>query len=472
MASSDMDLNVNEYKQEERYMSIKDQNVKLKFKERFAYGLGDAATGFAGVMVTSFALYYFTDVVGIAAGLLGTILMLSRVLDAITNLIMGYIIDLTDTRFGKTRPWIIISMIPMAISLILLFSIPTEWSQNAQVWAIIIGYNFYFLMYTVSNVPYGTLGTLITRDQNEKSNLNIARMLGYFGVMLLVSNVTVPMVNYFGGDTRAWQTVAFIYGAVMVGMFIWTFLGTKERVKPTTEKASEKVPLKTSIKYILTNKYWLIIFFTMIAGWTMLDVLMGINIYYAQYILQNNALVGPMSLTLTLALIFGLMTVSFINRKIGRLNTIFLGMGILIVGSLLVLINNTSVPLIMVANAFRGFGFSTIMGNAYAMLADTIDYGEWKNGSRVEGLAYSGGTFSTTIGHGLGSAGIGWVLGFGGFISGGNITSQPDSVFTVINFLFIFMPVILGAIVVFMLRFYKLEDEYSQIIEDLSKQEN
>lgn len=455
----------------EKRKSISEQNVKISFSEKLAYGFGDAATGFAGVMVTSFALFYFTDVVGVAAGLLGTILMLSRIFDAITNLIMGYLIDLTDTKYGKTRPWIVIAMIPLALSLVLLFSVPGDWSQRNQVIFIIVAYNIYFLMYTISNVPYGTLGTLITRNQQERSNLNIFRMLGYFIVMLLVSNITVPLVNYFGGDARAWRIVAAIYGVIMVAMFTYTFLGTKERVESTTDNEEEKVPLKQAIKQIVTNKYWLIIFFTMIAGWTMLDVLMGINVYYAEYILRNSTLVGPMSLTLTVALIFGLVTVSFFNKQIGRLNTIFLGMATLIVGSLIVLFNNTNIALIMVANALRGFGFSTIMGNAYAMLADTIDYGEWKNGQRVEGLAYSGGTFSTTIGHGLGSAGIGWILGFGGYVSGGDITVQPDSVFTVINFLFIFLPVILAVIVIIMLRFYKLDDEYADIMKDLAERE-
>lgn len=448
--------------------AVDKQNAKLNFSERLAYGFGDGATGFAGVMVTSFAMYYFTDVIGVAAGLLGTILMLSRVLDGITNVLMGYIVDKTRTKYGKARPWVLGATIPLVASLIVLFSVPSSWEIGNQVLYIVLAYNFYFLMYTISNIPYGTLGTLITRDQKERSNLNIARMLGYFIVMLIVSNVTIPLVELFGGDTAAWQWTAGLYGLIMIAMFSYTFFGTTERVKPAKgSTAGEDVPLGESLKTIVTNKYWVMIFFIILSGWAMLDILMGINVYYAEHILKDVSIVGRLAMFFTIPLLVGFLSVGYFNARFGRMKTLYLGLTLMIIGSALVIIDGLNVPLDLASTALRGFGFSALMGNAYAMLADTIDYGEWKSGMRIEGLTFSGGTFATTLGHGLGSAGIGWILGAGGYVSGGGTAAQPDGVFFVIDLLFIYIPIIIAIIIMILLHFYKLDDIYQDIIHDL-----
>src|SRR5699024_3155856 len=155
------------------------ENENITFKEKFAYGLGDGATAFAAVTVASFSMYYFTDYIGVSATILGLVLFFSRFFDSVTNLLMGHFVDKTNTKHGKARPWVLWTIIPFALTLVLSFTIPTGWSDIPTMVYITIIVNLYFLAYTASNIPYGTLASLISRDQTVRSDLNIYRMISY-----------------------------------------------------------------------------------------------------------------------------------------------------------------------------------------------------------------------------------------------------------------------------------------------------
>lgn len=440
-------------------------NYKASVREKIAYGSGDGATAFAAVMVGSFSMYYFTDVIGISAAFLGSVLFFTRIFDAITNILMGYVVDKTSTRWGKARPWVLWSAIPLAISTILVFSMPSGWSETALNWYVVIILNLYFLIYTTSNIPYGTLGALITQDSKERNNLNLFRMISFFVMMLVISNVTIPAVNAFGGGARAWQLVAIIYGVFMVAIFMFTFKFTKERVTQT--KKDREIKLMKSFKLLITNKYWIMIFGIMLLSWVLLGMMTGTNVYYADYILKDASVVGAMSLFFTIPMLAGFFSMPYLLKFFDRRPLILIGLILVIVGSAMILIKTDSLPLIYGASIIRGLGFAPMMGSAYAMLADTIEYGEWKQGIRNEGMIYSGGTFSTTLAGGLSGAITGWILDFGGHISGKDHAQQPESVYTVIEFIFIHLPIILAVIIFIIMLFYKLDKIYPQIVKDL-----
>ncbi|KGQ70299.1 sugar transporter [Chelonobacter oris] len=438
---------------------------KISFNEKLSYGAGDGATAFAAVTVGSFAMYYFTDVIGLSATLLGTVLFFTRLFDAITNVLMGYIVDITKTKHGKARPWILWSAIPLAISIILLFSASKGWSETFSIIYAVTAYQLFFLIYTASNIPYGTLGALITQDPKERSMLNVFRMISFFIMMLLILNITVPLVEFFGGDPRAWQIVAIIYSVIMVLIFLYTFYFTKERV--TAAQKQERISLLKSFNLLLNNKYWILVFLIMLMTWTLLGTMTGINVYYADHILKDAALVGVLSMYFLLPLLIGFFSMPYLLNRFKRRNIIIAGLVLLILGSSLILIKTDSLLIVYSGSILRGIGFAPIMGSAYAMLADTIDYGEWKQGIRIEGIVYSGGTFSTTLAGGL-SAGIaGWVLGFGGYISGVAAGEQPQTVKTAIETIFIHIPIVLAVITIGLMVIYKLDKEYPKILKDL-----
>ena len=437
-------------------------------KEKISYGLGDAGYALTVSTVVSFSMFYFTEEVGVAAASLGTILFFTRIIDAITNIVMGHIVDLTDTHEGKTRPWIKRMIVPMMVALIALFSIPDFGSRGTYIYLIII-YNLYFLMYTMSNIPFGTLGTLISRDPEVRSQLNLFRMVSYFGMSIILGIITIPLVNFLGGNQTAWTTVATIYAILMGLIFFNVYKSTKERASENiTDKTSKKLGFFKSFSLLLKNKYWLMVFLIMILAWVLVDLFQGVNIYYAEYILGNSNLVGILSGLYTGGLVSGFLIINYPIKKMGRKNTIYLGLLFIVSSSVVLALSPSNVYLVSVATVIRGFSFSPLMGTAYAMLADTIEYGEWKNGIRNEGMTYSGGTFSTTFGSGMASAAIGWLLGASGYISGGT-TSQPEEVFSMIRFLFIYAPIIVALVLVVLFYFYKLDNIYDTIIADLNK---
>ncbi|WP_049619715.1 MFS transporter [Actinobaculum suis] len=488
----------------------------ISFKEKFAYGMGDAATAFSAVSVASFSMFYFTDYVGVSATALGTVLIFTRVFDAITNIIMGYVVDQTRTKEGKARPWVKWAILPMFAALVAVFAIPTGMSSTATIVWITIVINIYYLVYTISNIPYGTLGTLISRDPQVRSELTLLRMIGYHGVSILLSFITVGLVAYLGGGSNSgWIYTMVIYGAIMSIIFYFTYSCTRERVRSTSEMrhdaeraaatesgaanstppnggpeagtgtapaksagATGTVPAKpapakrlgifASIGLLFRNKYWILIFLIMILTWILVNLFGGVNVYYARHILGDANYVGVLNAAFTGAQIVGFFLVSIPIRRFGRRRTIVFGLGMIIVGSLLVLTGPQNIYVLAVASIIRGLGFSPLMGTAYAMLADVIDYGEWKNGVRNEGISYSGGTFSTTVGSGLASSGIVWIMGAAGYISAKDAV-QPASVLESIQFLFSWAPVIIAALLLVLFYFYDLDTFYPEIARDLEQ---
>lgn len=437
------------------------QNISLK--EKIGYGMGDFATGFGGVTIGSFVLYYYTDVIGVSASIIGGILLFSRFFDAITNVIIGILLDKTQGRYGKAKTWILYSTIPFAIFLILSFVIPVYWDENIKLIYITIVLNIYFLMYTASNIPYGTLASLITQDSNQRSYLNIFRMIGYFIVSLLIPIITLPLVKFFGDGQKGWLITITIYALIMTFSFFIMLFSTKERIFVSK---NVKNTLKESLSVVILNKYWLIMFGITLLSFSILGLLTGVNVYYAKVNLDNINMVGTLNMLFFLPLIIGLALTSICIKIIGRRKTIFLGMILLILGSAFMLFDGTNTLIISLGSIVRGIGFAPIMGNAYAMLLNTIDYGEWKTGIRSDGLVYSAGSFSAILGSGVASGGIGWVLGLSGY-QGASI-NQPIEVSYTLEFLFIYAPLLLSVLIIILLIFYNLDEFYNEIIRDLN----
>ncbi|EFJ8052075.1 MFS transporter [Escherichia coli] len=439
----------------------------ISFKEKFAYGLGDFATGFSGITIGTFALYYYTDVIGVSATALGAILLFSRVFDAISNVVMGYIVDRTRSKHGKARAWILWSTIPFGLTLILAFSAPVHWSETALLIFAAISLNLHWLVYTSSNIPYGTLSALMTQDSYQRSRLNTFRMLSYFASMLILPYVTLPLVEWFGGGESGWKYTMMIYGLVLMLTFFYTFLNTKERVKPVNNFRYNAPSLKTSLKCLVLNRFWVVVFFLMLLCFSILGLINGVGVYYAKYLLGNSQVIGVLNLAFALPLVLVLLCSSRILRVLTRIKFIAVGLVVIIVGSAVMAISPHNEQVALLGTVLRGAGFAPIMGNAYSMLANTIDYGEWKFGIRNDGLVYSGGSFSAILGSGIASGGIGWILGMAGYIPG-NITTQPIIVLFTLQILFIYVPIILSALSLFLLRLYTLEKIYPSIIKDLS----
>lgn len=450
-------------------MSNNSQNAKISFWERFSYGCGDLGCNIIYSAMSAFMLYYYTDYIKVSALTVGSIMLFSRLLDGIVDLAMGVIVDRTKSRFGKCRPWILRMTIPFAISAVLLFSVPSSFGDTGKIVYIFITYNLVSaVIYTAINVPYATLNALITQDQYERSVLSIFRMILATVGTLIITNLTLPLVKFFGDDALAWTKTFIIFGILSIIVFAISFIGTKERVKPSKNSHQEELPFHKGIKYLFQNKYWVMITVTLVLIFINYSLNGGAAVYYAKAVLKDPNMVGPMNLVSSVVQIVAMFFTAFIIKKIGKRNMLIIGSVIFGLGFVMFAFAGTSYVGIMAACVLKGIGNAGISSCMFAIVSDTIEYGEWKTGYRTEGLVNSASSFGFKVGSGLGSAMIGWILAFGGYSE--NSVVQSASALLSINAIFIYIPIVVVILQIAVMLFYHLDNEYDLIIEDLNSE--
>lgn len=445
---------------------------RIRFGEIFGYGLGDLANNLVYGLVSGFATYYYTNSAGMAAGAVGTMFMISRIFDGISDIIMGLIIDRTKTKYGKARPWILWMAIPFAIAVVLQFTVPQSFSMTGKLIYAYITYNLLStIIYTASNQAYGTLNVLITDNPQDRAKLSISRMaLAMIGV--IVMNATImPLIRIFGGGSRAWTIVAAMMGVISIVLFLITFWSTKERLghDESTEEAApkkEKTNNKEAVKALFHNKYWVnrILFALVITVATMTS---SANVYYAQYWLNNPDLTGMISIVNVLPMLVALAFVNPLLKKIGNRNTSLVGAIIMVAGFAVQLLAPANLVMVLIGTGVRGFGTGLASTLTAVMLGDTIDYGEWKSGIRTDGLVYSASTFGTKVGNGLATASLGWALAIGSFDA--SLAVQAAPALNSIKFVFTVLPMIASILAVVLNLIYDLDKKMPQILHDLKE---
>ncbi|MEC0244390.1 glycoside-pentoside-hexuronide (GPH):cation symporter [Paenibacillus chitinolyticus] len=438
--------------------------VRVGTRERLSYGFGEFASSLIWTALSAFAAYYYTDVVGLSAAAVGTLLLIARLLDAFADVGIGILVDKTKSRHGKARPWLLWLAVPYGVAGVLLFSVPDLGPVGTLVYAY-ISYLLVNIIFSGINIPFSVLNVMITQEPYERSMLNVVRTIFASVGGIVVTFFTMPLVRFFGGGKLGWLLTFVMFGVFSTGFFLLTFFGTKERVKPSV--VQKDVPVKRAGKALLRNKYWALLavfaLFTFIGN----AASTGINVYYAQHVLQNTELVGTIGLASLLPILIGLFFLPLVIKRIGKRNACLIGISLTVAGSLAVAFDPANITLVLTGTVIKAIGTVPIVGTIFAMLADTVDYGEWKTGIRSEGLVYSATTFGSKAGTGIGAAVVSWVLAWSGYLGGQAVVSA--SVQSSIQFLFIYLPVLIGVIQIAILAFYKLDKEYPQIIQELTE---
>lgn len=449
------------------------QQYSLNFKklsERLAYGFGDFGCNIIYTAMSAFLLFYYTDYAGVSAFAVGTIMMVSRLFDGVSDIIMGVIVDRTKSKYGKARPWILRMCIPFAISGVLLFSVPTSWAETPKLIYVFITYNLVSsVVYTAINVPYSALNALMTQNPYERSVLSIFRNLLATAGTLTINIFTLPLVEFFGNNALAWTKTFFIFGIVAIIAFLYTFWGTSERVKSVAQLQSTEnndVPVLVGIKALFKNKYWIMMTGMLALFFLMYAINGGSTVYYAKDILGDKNLVGTINGIFNIVQICGMFFIAMMIKKFGKRNIFALGLVLDIIGMLILNYSNGAMSLIIISSIIRGLGNACGGATMWAMVSDTIDYGEWKTGYRTEGLVNSACSFGWKIGNGIGSALLGLILEAGGYV--GTAITQTETALFSIEICFIWIPIAIYVIGLVIMSFYHLDKEFPAIIRDLN----
>jgi len=384
-------------------------SVKLSFREKLGYGLGDTASHFVWDMVGFWILIFYTDTFGITAAAAGTIMLIARAWDMISDPVMGIIADRTNTRWGKFRPYILWMALPYSILAVLTFSTPNIGETGKIIYAAVT-YLSLMTVFTAINLPYSSLGAVMTGDTMERAGLNSYRFVFAFVGQLIVSGTALTLANYFGkGDqAKGYQITLGLFAIVSFILFMITFSSTRERVHPPK---AQKANLKEDFKGLLKNRPWVILFFVGIISFVMFAMQNLSVAYYFKYYIGKEEGVQLFNVLGTVALILAIPLSKPLAKRFGKRN-VFLASSLLsgVFFILLYLPGANDINLIYLFNILAKICYAPAVPLLWTMLADTADYAEWKSGRRSTGLVFSAATFAQKAGWGIGGALAGWLL--------------------------------------------------------------
>jgi len=318
------------------------------------------------------------------------------------------------------------------------------------------------------DMSYNSLSAAMTQDQHERSMLNLFRLF-MATVGGLIVNIAVPAItSALGGGPAAWQITFIIFGVIAAALIYFTYFNTKERVTAVEEQ--EKLPVKTAFKVLFKNKYWLMIICYSILSYTSSGT-GGMGVYFFREILGDFALIGLITIIGVIPMLLGAFVLAPIVKRQGKRNTALIGIFTSIFGSLIMAFLGATLPIVLIATVFRAFGGACIIGTLFAMINDTVEYGEWKSGVRTTALVSTASAFGANVGNGIGMAIVAFSLSIGGYVARevfhSGPTDQSQAALSAINFVFIWVPIILLAGMAAILFFYKLDKEYPSILEEL-----
>jgi len=386
----------------------------ISIREKIAYGLGDTASNIIFQTVMMFLLLFYTDVVGLSPGVVGTMFLLVRLIDAVTDPIMGNIADKTRTKWGQFRPYLLWLALPFALISILAFTTPDLTGNNKIIYAFVT-YILLMITYTAINIPYCGLGGVITADAKERVTVQSYRFV--FGMLggVIVAAATMPMVQWLGGgDTaKGYQLTMVAMSSLGVVLFLLCFLGTKERVKPPE---NQQTSMKDNLQSLWKNDQWRIL---CVASFYLLSgqvLRLTLAVYYVKYFLGREDLITSF---LTLGVVASMIGCAVAQPLAKRVCKIKAYIALQILSAVICLFSFLISPdqIILAFVAFIAWKFFLDMASPllWAKMADTIDYGHDKTGIRVTGLVYSGVIFFIKLGIAIGGALAGWLLTFYGY---------------------------------------------------------
>lgn len=391
---------------------------RLTVTERLSYGLGDMGTSLAYNMASGFLLFYYTNIVGLPAAGVGTVFLVARLLDAVIDVCVGIAVDKTRTNRGRTRPYFLFTALPYAAVTIALFHVPA-WSQGAQLAYAFVTFKALGILMSLQAIPFTALMPMMTRNPDERLKLSGMRSVGTSISVVLGTAATLPLVSLFGGGNqqRGFQSVAILFAAIGFGCTVALYRNCKERYE---DSAPRNFAIMPAVREMLRNKAWLVVFASCLLYFIRFGAMMSSTAYFAIDVLRK-----PWMISVMLPAVSGMLLLSsFVGPPILARTGLRKGCAyVLALGAVLFAalpLAESNVPLFLTLYIAACLATSITITAAFAMIAATVDYHEWKFGARREGLLSAGISLSTKLGMALGTAGFAFLLGAVGY--------APDSV--------------------------------------------
>ncbi len=389
--------------------------------EKLAYALGDLGSNFVWTFCSSWLTLYYTDSVLMAAGVIGTIMLVLRLADGVSDIIFGAMIEKTHTRAGKARPWFGGSIIPLVIIQLLVYNVPSKLSNGAKlVWIIVTYFLLTVIAYTINNLSYHAMLSRFSLDPADRNKVSSVRGIFAFLAGLLLSILTPILLNSNGGskEQHAWTVTAFVFSIACLVLQAITFFGVKEKIPCTEEtekKNAQKGELKKGIHALVHTKYFYISIVVFICTYILNGLVLATHVYYTRDVLGNADLYSIVAVISVFATIIGISIAPKLFAKMGKQKTMIFSSVVYIVGCVVGIVGATQLSMVLAATVITGLGLAPYVAGIFTFAPDIIDLIEQQTKTRYEGLVTSVNSVGTKVGTGLAAASLGWGLEIGGY---------------------------------------------------------
>lgn len=435
-----------------------------KWHQRIGYGISDLACNLIWQMISLYLLYFYTDVMQLNAAAISLMFVVTRIVDGGTDLLVGYMIDHTQTRWGKSRPYFLFGAIPFALFAFLCFNVP-EFTENGKLVYAYITYFGLSLSYTIVNVPMASVLPRLTTDAQERTVLSTSRkFFGFLGATV-VSSTALTLVSFFGqGDESAgFKVVMGIFGVISCILFFFTFFNIREVVNVSNEKIS----LKKTLSSLKQNKEWLIFALNILFMWTSFFIQTSALVYYYTVVVGSTALSVSVATIMSVVPMVANFTVPYLAKFLGKRNLYLVSSVVQAIGIVIILLGGINHLVILSGAIVSAIGYGIKESIYFSMQADPVDYGIWKTGVDVSGSLSAINGFLGKVAQAVSGGLAGLLLAWGNYSP--DAAAQSDQTLLAIQSMYAYIPLVLIILSIITMSFYKLDKIYPKIQEDLAK---
>lgn len=430
---------------------------KLSFRETACYGMGDLACSMVFNFMASWLLYFYTDVAGVGVAAAGFAMSAARLIDAFANPVVGVLSDRTHTRWGKLRPWLLFSAIPLAISVVVMFLATWVPGPGRTAYALIT-YTLFCLLYTVCNVPYTAMMPNLSEDPAQRARLNLSKFICVSIGTFLSMGLALPLIDFFGrGDEkRGFVGISLFFSAIIIALVLVCFFNTRERIQPPPVSFS----LQTLLHTVKKSRPWVICCTSQLFFYLAFVTRNATAVYYAKYCLHDAGFASVLLATGSFTTFATCFLVPVLTARMKKRTFTLCGYGLFTAGSLLIAFAGENLVAVFLYNVLSNLGASMANGVSFLILGEAIDHSEYTTGTRQQGLLTSMSMFMVKMGIVLSSVVSAFILDLGGYVAD---QPQTPAVLLSIRTNFIYLPCAAALACVVLYLFYHLDDEYPAI---------
>ena len=436
----------------------------MNLKSAMGYAVGDFGINLYFISVMTYLLYFYTDVLGISAAAAAGVFFVARLIDAISDPIMGAIAERTRSRWGRMRPYMLFGAIPLALISIATFTVPDFDTPGKVIWAYVT-YTLFGLIYTLVTIPYATLTASLTDDYDERTRLSTYRIACAFAGGLVVSVGTVPFVGLFENEATGYQMLMVVFGIIATGLMWVTFASTKEVVVP---QQTQRPSLQDSFKAIALNPPLAIVIGIFCCGMLSFTVRQTTTIYFFIYNVGDPSLIATYFLVTLGSMLLGIWAVPHLADRFGKGGATRLGAYLTIVAC----VGFYFTPYEQVAGIFFwgclvALGGTPVAVLGWAMIPDTVEYAEHKLGYRADGAIFSTASFFQKLAKTIGGAGAAFILGIAGYQAN---QAQTAEALQAIHGVLTLVPIGIMVALIILTKLYTLDrQQHGEIVAELQR---